>query len=82
MYQQVLSETQVPRVYGVPRKRRAREETEEELAEIALVEREYREMRRIARTLAEKVLMSGEFVESTYASTSDAVSLKGSSSSS
>ena len=82
MYQQVLSDTQVPRVYGAPRKRRAREETEEELAEILLVEREYREMRRIARTLAEKVLVSGEVVESTYASTLDAVSLKGSSSSS
>ena len=39
-------------------------------------------MRRIARTLAEKVLVSREVVESTYASTLDAVSMKGSSSSS
>jgi hypothetical protein len=35
MYQQVLSDSQVLRVYGAPKKRRAREETEEELAEIA-----------------------------------------------
>jgi hypothetical protein len=30
----VLSDNKVPRVYGAPRRRRAREETEEEFAEI------------------------------------------------
>ena len=41
MCQQVLSDTHVPRVYGVKRKLRVREETDEEYAEHVQAERQY-----------------------------------------